>query len=181
MMNVLLLADLHGEFGKLDSFLALSPDAFFIAGDITNMGPADCICPLFSRMDVPSFAVPGNCDPVETLGELEHSECVCLHGSQINLGRINIVGLGGSNPTPFNTPFEMTEEEIDAIRRGRRPEDGSGCAQCPPHPRSAVRDTRHGRRRSCREQERPEIHGSLLTSSAVLIFTRRGVSWMRPV
>jgi Icc-related predicted phosphoesterase len=115
MMNVLLLADLHGEFGKMDSFLDLNPDAFFIAGDITNMGPADCVCPLFSRIDVPSFAVPGNCDPVEIIGELEHSECVCLHGSHINLGRINIVGLGGSNPTPFNTPFEMSEEDIEGI------------------------------------------------------------------
>ncbi|HUU74952.1 MAG TPA: metallophosphoesterase [Methanoregulaceae archaeon] len=115
MMNVLLLADLHGEFGKLDSFLDLGPDAIFVAGDITNMGPADSVCPLFSRIDVPSFAVPGNCDPREIVGELEHSDCVCLHASQISLGRITIVGIGGSNPTPFDTPFEMSEEEIDDI------------------------------------------------------------------
>lgn len=115
MMNVLLLADLHGEFGKLDSFLDLGADAIFVAGDITNMGPADTVSALFSRIDVPAFAVPGNCDPVETVGELEHSDCVCLHASQINLGKISIVGIGGSNPTPFGTPFEMSEEEIDRI------------------------------------------------------------------
>ncbi|OPX66118.1 MAG: Calcineurin-like phosphoesterase superfamily domain protein [Methanoregulaceae archaeon PtaB.Bin056] len=115
MMDVLLLADLHGEFGKLESFLELSPDAVFIAGDITNMGPADSIESLFSRIDVPAFAVPGNCDPREIIDTLEHSDCVCLHGSYINLGKVSIVGIGGSNPTPFNTPFEMTDKQIDDL------------------------------------------------------------------
>ncbi len=115
MMDVLLLADLHGEFGKVESFLELSPDAIFIAGDITNMGPANSVDPLFARIDVPTFAVPGNCDPREILDVLEHSDCVCLHGSQINLGKISIVGVGGSNPTPFNTPFELTDKQIDDL------------------------------------------------------------------
>lgn len=115
MMDVLLLADLHGEFGKIESFLELSPDAIFIAGDITNMGPADAVESLFSRIDVPTFAVPGNCDPREILDALEHSDCVCLHGASMNLGKISLVGIGGSNPTPFNTPFEMTDKQIDDL------------------------------------------------------------------
>lgn len=115
MMDVLLLADLHGQYGQIDSFLDLNPDAVFIAGDITNMGPIDSIESLMSMMDVPCFAVPGNCDPREIIDTLEHSDCVCLHGSQINLGKITIAGIGGSNPTPFNTPFEMTDKQIDDI------------------------------------------------------------------
>jgi hypothetical protein len=70
---------------------------------------------VLSRIEVPCFAVPGNCDPREIIETLEHSETVCLHGSQINLGRITIVGLGGSNPTPFGTPFEMTDKQIDDV------------------------------------------------------------------
>jgi Icc-related predicted phosphoesterase len=115
MKDVLLIADLHGQFGKIDSFLELSPEAVFIAGDITNMGPADMIDDVLSRIDVPCFAVPGNCDPRETVEALEHSDAVCLHGSQINLGKITIVGCGGSNPTPFGTPFEMTDKQIDDL------------------------------------------------------------------
>jgi Icc-related predicted phosphoesterase len=115
MMDVLLLADLHGQFGKIDSFLDLSPDAVFIAGDLTNMGPAESAEDLLSRIDVPCFAVPGNCDPKELLRTLDESDCVCLHGSQINLGKISIAGIGGSNPTPFNTLFEMTDKQIDDI------------------------------------------------------------------
>src|SRR5208283_140690 len=115
MKDVLLIADLHGQFGKIDSFLELNPEAVFIAGDITNMGPVDTIDDVLSRIDVPCFAVPGNCDPKEILDTLEHSDAVCLHGAQINLGSMTIVGLGGSNPTPFNTPFELTDKQIDDL------------------------------------------------------------------
>jgi len=115
MRDVLLLADLHGEFGKIGSFLDLSPDAIIIAGDITNMGPANAVKSLFEWIDVPAFAVPGNCDPRETVDALEKSDCVCLHGSSISLGNISLVGIGGSNPTPFSTPFEMTDKQIDEI------------------------------------------------------------------
>ena len=115
MKDVLLIADLHGQFGKIDSFLDLNPEAVFIAGDITNMGPVDMVDDVLSRIDVPCFAVPGNCDPREILDTLEHSDAVCLHGAQINLGPMTIVGLGGSNPTPFNTPFELTDKQIDDL------------------------------------------------------------------
>jgi hypothetical protein len=117
MKDVLLIADLHGQFGKIDSFLDLSPEAVFIAGDITNMGPVDAVDDVLSRIDVPCFAVPGNCDPREIIETLEHSDTVCLHGSQINLGRITIAGIGGSNPTPFGTPFEMTDKQMDDVLR----------------------------------------------------------------
>jgi len=118
MKDVLLLADLHGQFGKIDSFLELSPEAVFIAGDITNMGPVDTIDEVLSRIDVPCFAIPGNCDPREIVETLEHSDAVCLHGSQINLGKMTIVGVGGSNPTPFGTPFELTDKQIDDVLHG---------------------------------------------------------------
>jgi hypothetical protein len=118
MTDVLLLADLHGQFGKIDSFLELNPEAVFIAGDITNMGPVDAVDDVLARIDVPCFAVPGNCDPREILETLEHSDAVCMHGHQMNLGKMTIVGIGGSNPTPFNTPFEMTDKQIDDILTG---------------------------------------------------------------
>ncbi len=115
MKDVLLIADLHGQFGKIDSFLELNPEAVFIAGDITNMGPVDIVDDVLSRIDVPCFAVPGNCDPKEILDTLEHSDAICLHGAQMNLGKMTLVGVGGSNPTPFNTPFELTDKQIDDL------------------------------------------------------------------
>ena len=118
MKDVLLIADLHGQFGKIDSFLDLNPEAVFIAGDITNMGPVDSVDEMLSRIDVPCFAVPGNCDPREIIDTIEHSDAVCLHGTRLDLGTMTLVGVGGSNPTPFNTPFEMTDKQIDDLLHG---------------------------------------------------------------
>ena len=108
-MDVLLIADLHGNYGKIENFLDLHADAMIVAGDITNFGPVDTVDGLFARIDIPCFAVPGNCDPREIMDVLEHSDAVSLHGSRLSLGRITFAGLGGSNPTPFGTPFESSE------------------------------------------------------------------------
>ena len=59
MMDVLLLADLHGNYGKVDAFLGYDYDAVIIAGDITNMGPVSAVEGLFSRIDVPVFTDRG--------------------------------------------------------------------------------------------------------------------------
>ncbi|HPD52228.1 MAG TPA: metallophosphoesterase family protein [Methanoculleus sp.] len=113
MMDVLLLADLHGNYGKVDAFLGYDYDAVIIAGDITNFGPLEPVESLLSSFEVPCFAIPGNCDPREIVDVLERSDAVCLHNSWISLGKVTFAGLGGSNKTPFDTPFELTEEEID--------------------------------------------------------------------
>jgi Icc-related predicted phosphoesterase len=115
MTRVLLLADLHGRYGKLDSFLSLEPDLVIISGDITQFGPCEDAVELLSRIDVPCFAIPGNCDPREILDALEESNAVSLHGSTITLGKITLTGIGGSNRTPFGTPYELSEEEIEAL------------------------------------------------------------------
>ena len=113
MTDVLLLADLHGNYGKLEAFLSYDYDAVIIAGDITNFGPLEPVDSVLSGFEVPCFAIPGNCDPREIIGVLERSDTISLHGSWIALSKITLAGLGGSNKTPFGTPFELTEEEID--------------------------------------------------------------------
>ncbi|MDD1707132.1 MAG: metallophosphoesterase, partial [Methanoregulaceae archaeon] len=59
--------------------------------------------------------VPGNCDPRDILDVLEQSDCVSLHAACMSLGLISVIGIGGSNPTPFNTPFELTDKQIEDI------------------------------------------------------------------
>jgi Icc-related predicted phosphoesterase len=118
MTRVLLLADFHGQYGKLDSFLALEPDLVIISGDITQFGPSEDAVEVLSRIDVPCFAIPGNCDPEDLVDSLEESDAVCLHGITFTLGKITLTGIGGSNPTPFGTPCELSEEEIGALLEG---------------------------------------------------------------
>jgi len=43
---------------------------------------------------------------------------VNLHGKTEQIGEIRFIGLGGSNPTPFNTPFELSEDEIEKALEG---------------------------------------------------------------
>ncbi|MFH1788203.1 MAG: metallophosphoesterase, partial [Candidatus Altiarchaeota archaeon] len=37
-----------------------------------------------------------------------------IHDQVVELGGVSFIGLGGSNPTPFGTPTEFSEEEIYA-------------------------------------------------------------------
>jgi len=115
MVSALLIADLHGQYEKLDSFLNLNYDMVIISGDITHFGPKEQALMVTSLIDVPCFVVPGNCDPRDILEVFEDSSAVSLHGSALTLGKLSLVGLGGSNPGPFQCPFVLTEVEIDEI------------------------------------------------------------------
>lgn len=115
MMSVLLIADLHGQFERMDSFLALEPEMILISGDVTHFGPVETASSLLQGLDLPCFVVPGNCDPPELLHVLEESSAVSLHGSALTIGNISLAGVGGSNPTPFRSLFELSEEELGRV------------------------------------------------------------------
>jgi len=95
-------------------FLERGYDCVLLIGDLTNFGPMSAADDILSRVKaagVPTLAVPGNCDPKQIL-ELLDKYGVNLHAKRIEINGINFVGLGGSNLTPFNTPFELQETEI---------------------------------------------------------------------
>ncbi|MBN1432136.1 MAG: metallophosphoesterase family protein [Methanomicrobiaceae archaeon] len=118
MIKILVLTDLHGQYGKINSFLELDPDMVIISGDFTDPnGPVEPALRMLEQIEVPCFAVPGNCDCREMVEHLEESNAVALHGSSLELGMITLVGIGGSNPTPFGTPFELSEDEIDVLMK----------------------------------------------------------------
>lgn len=107
------LRRLHPELERAD--LAL------VCGDLTNFGgkkeAAEVIGTI--REACPQvLAVPGNLDRPEVLDFLQ-DEGLSLHGSGRMYGGLGFFGCGGSNPTPFRTPFELEEEEIrEVLRRG---------------------------------------------------------------
>ena len=108
--------DLHGSPAALDAIPAAirehAPDLFLACGDITHFGkPTSYAEDLFRRIKVTALAVPGNCDPPALVGVLDGLG-VNLHMKKIKVGGETIVGLGGANPTPFGTPFEIPEDEI---------------------------------------------------------------------
>ncbi|VVB51008.1 Calcineurin-like phosphoesterase superfamily domain protein [uncultured archaeon] len=57
------------------------------------------------------LAIPGNTDQI-SLVDVFKKEGVNLHDTVVEIDGVSFVGFGGSNPTPFRTPTEFTEEEI---------------------------------------------------------------------
>jgi hypothetical protein len=113
-MRILAIADAHGNYGRIPDILekAGEIDLVLIAGDLTNFGPDEKALSLFDMFDVPVLAVPGNCDLPTLTETLNGSKAVNLHNRVWRKENVAFAGFGGSNPTPFCTPFEIEEQEI---------------------------------------------------------------------
>jgi Icc-related predicted phosphoesterase len=118
-MVLLCLSDIHGDKTGLEQVLDSAPEAeaVIIAGDVTQRGRYEearmVLEPLLLRK-LPLFAVPGNMDAGDArryLGELG----IDIHGRGVAFKGIGIQGLGGSNPTPMGTPFELDDEEAGTL------------------------------------------------------------------
>lgn len=106
-------------------------DAVIVLGDITHFGPASWAGEFLSQISKPAYAVTGNCDPAGTLEEIERF-ATSLHRRKAVVDGWTMGGHGGSNFTIFNTPNELSEEEIE---RGLRPVMEKGMVlvvHCPP-------------------------------------------------
>jgi hypothetical protein len=127
--RAMVIADLHGNTDATKyifrSIELYEPDVLIVCGDITDFGkPKNLIKQFFDSIYIPVFAVPGNCDPLSTIEELEASKAFQMHNKkQCFNGRI-FVGMGGANPPSLGTPFILSEKEIFA-KLDRIMENGS--------------------------------------------------------
>jgi hypothetical protein len=83
-----------------------------VAGDIANYDDelAKRRLTELAEPGIPLFFVPGNMDGPE-LSSWPGTDLVRpLHGKSARVGGVTLVGLGGSPPGPFSTPFEVPEE-----------------------------------------------------------------------
>ncbi|MCE8422468.1 MAG: metallophosphoesterase family protein [Candidatus Methanoperedens sp.] len=115
-MKLLALSDLHGDYKHVEAICERAGDfdAALIAGDITDFGPDEKALELLGMFNRPVLAVPGNCDYPSLLKILDEY-AVNLHNSSYTMEGMTYIGLGGSNPTPFNTPFELSEKKMGEI------------------------------------------------------------------
>jgi len=119
-MKFLVITDLHQATdnipwinGLIDEY---SPEAVLCLGDITDMGTGEQAADIISQIKCKVYALPGNCDPRD-LPQKISEVAVDMHGKSAQIGDLYIAGLGGSNITIFDTPFELKEEEIDSMLR----------------------------------------------------------------
>ncbi len=84
-------------------------------GDLTHLGPDSELEDILERIEaakIKTLAIPGNCDP-KPIQQILEKHGISLHSKKEEVDGVTFVGLGGSNTTPFNTPFELTEVEIE--------------------------------------------------------------------
>ena len=127
-MRLLIISDLHGHLEKIrplsNALENNSLDAIVVCGDITHFGTLVVASTILRELA--DFAtvlfVPGNCDPPQLASQPIVEGAINLHARCLNLVGFSFIGIGGSIPTPFNTPFELTEDEIERLLNDARKE-----------------------------------------------------------
>ena len=116
-MKIISFGDIHEDTSnliKIKSELE-NADLIVISGDLTNYHgkvEAKKVLESVKRYNKRLLAQYGNLDQPEVDGYLT-GEGINLHGNGYVFGDIGIFGCGGSSPTPFNTPSEISESDIE--------------------------------------------------------------------
>lgn len=117
-MRIIAFGDIHMDITGMANIPALdNADHIIITGDITNYGSssdAEMILNRLRAVNSSILAVAGNLDRPGVERYLE-TNGISLHGRGRTVAGLGIVGLGGSNYTPFNTPNEFSEQELGAL------------------------------------------------------------------
>jgi Icc-related predicted phosphoesterase len=121
-MKILCVSDIHGDLDGVvevrNYLIQKSIKTVFLLGDYTagfkdlNRNTVDVeytINILGGNAKV--YALPGNCDHPQVLGIFEENK-VNFHEKVVELDGMKFIGMGGSPPTPFGTPSELSEDEI---------------------------------------------------------------------
>ncbi len=111
------VTDIHGNSAIIENMgdILANADVVLLAGDITHFGRKAETCKVlrpFIQRARKVFAVSGNCDYGQVDSYLDVQK-VNLHGRGVVYNGIAFVGLGGSLITPFQTPNELNEDEIE--------------------------------------------------------------------
>ena len=119
-MKLLIFSDIHGDKAALEKLMATEADYYFAAGDLANWGRGlDEVGPILQKRCDRIYVIPGNHESeADIAGFCRKYGLHNFHGQSMEIGGQMVAGLGYSNPTPFNTPGEYSEEEL-AARLGK--------------------------------------------------------------
>jgi hypothetical protein len=114
-MKLLIFSDIHSDARALERLMAIEADYYFCAGDLVNWARGmDAMGEILKKRADRMYVLPGN---HETASQVE---AFCerfgfqnFHEKVIEVEEFHVAGFGYSNPTPFDTPGEYSEEEIE--------------------------------------------------------------------
>ncbi len=120
-MKLLAMTDIHGRSDYTEEAISeiQHADIVLVAGDITNFGDYNDAARVIGRLtewNSNIYAVPGNCDRagVEDLLTIRRMN---LHATKKIIQGIMFFGIGGSTKTPFRTPREYNEKELQEFSK----------------------------------------------------------------
>jgi uncharacterized protein len=118
-MRIIAFGDVHMATRTCEGIPGIrEADLIILTGDLTNFGSRAEVRQVLEQI------MAYNPNVLAQLGNLDHFEVneyleqlgINLHGqSRLVQSSICIIGIGGSNPTPFRTPTEFSEDELMAI------------------------------------------------------------------
>lgn len=118
-MKIISFGDIHEDFSNLIPLKneLESADLVIVTGDLTNFNgrkEAEKVIEEIMKYNENILALLGNLDQHEVNDYLTEKG-INLHRNGFIRDDIGIFGVGGSNPTPFNTPTEFSEDEIETF------------------------------------------------------------------
>ena len=113
-MKLLIFSDIHNDWKALDRLLALEADYYIAAGDQVTWGKGLERCgQILQQRGDRVYVLPGNHESTRHVAEMcDRFGLHNFHQQHLTVGRWQVAGLGYSNPTPFDTPGEYSEEVI---------------------------------------------------------------------
>ena len=144
-MRIVAITDIHGRSERAKKLAEILKeekfDILLIAGDITNFQgreKAEEILTHFLSLQKPVLSVFGNCDGRD-VPEFLREAGLLLHDRRMEIKGVGIVGVGGSNRTPFGTIWELREDEILAVLERNYRKGDIILSHAPPHRTKADR------------------------------------------
>ncbi|HJW85090.1 MAG TPA: metallophosphoesterase [Candidatus Brocadiaceae bacterium] len=116
-MKIISFGDVHEDTNNLARMKSAleSADIVVISGDLTNchgMTEAKKVVDAVKSYNKRVLVQYGNMDKPDVDAYLT-KEGINLHGNGFVIDDVGIFGCGGSSPTPFNTPSEISDEDIE--------------------------------------------------------------------
>lgn len=113
-MRLLIFSDIHGDEGALKRLMNREADYYFAAGDLANWGRGlERLGPIMQARADRVYVMPGNHESAEDIVRFcDQFGFHNFHEKSMTIAGQGIAGLGYSNPTPFHTPGEYSEQEL---------------------------------------------------------------------
>jgi len=114
-MKLLIFSDIHSDARALERLTAIEADYYFCAGDLVNWARGlDAMGEILKKRADRVYVMPGNHETASQVsGFCARFGFHDFHEKRMEIEGFEVIGFGYSNPTPFDTPGEYSEEEIE--------------------------------------------------------------------